>query len=596
MSHRRVLGVLTAGGAIALLAGSAFGQPDLEVQLGNITPGEVDYQSIQQAITNAVEGDEIWVYAPGPSIAEANGDAVYTEVINFGTKNLVVRGKNHMVRLIPTGLAAQAGVVEIVGGQTNATVFQSFIISTEGDIQGHGMYISGASPVIHNVEFTDLDAGAGAGIFIVGVLDAATEPHITYCDFYNCDATFNGGAVYVEDASPYFDGMWAEDCDALPGSGGLGGVLYIAKFNPHEPGDPPPPILSRNSWFFRNSADLGGAVFIEGDPLVEFRNSWINDNDARQGGGIYSRHVSPGSLDFVKTSIEYNVATEAGGGVALYTGGPTSFVSCRLDDNAAYNEDEPVETMGGAVMHSLPEGTGDPNGSCTIVNTQICDNNADVGSSVYAAHDAAYTRLMNTTIADGWSEDGRPTVYALDYLTVQNSIVYHNSPALWLEHAGTVPPGLYYSDLEGQADDPPNGVFSADPTFISLSRGDLRLHFASTCRDLGDNDRLPADWADLDNDGDLDEPIPYDRAGDQRINGLGDPPFIVDLGCYELGSEEPCSIADLAPEYGVHDLVDITAFIDAFMNGSSIGDLDDNGILDLNDVTAFIAVFLAGCP
>jgi len=70
--------------------------------------------------------------------------------------------------------------------------------------------------------------------------------------------------------------------------------------------------------------------------------------------------------------------------------------------------------------------------------------------------------------------------------------------------------------------------------------GDLRLQHGSPCIDAGDNAAVPADISDLDGDGDVTEPIPFDLAGMARFfddlltpdTGLGTPP-IVDMGAYE---------------------------------------------------------------
>ena len=50
---------------------------------------------------------------------------------------------------------------------------------------------------------------------------------------------------------------------------------------------------------------------------------------------------------------------------------------------------------------------------------------------------------------------------------------------------------------------------------------DLRLRGDSPCIDAGDNEMLPADTEDLDEDGDIDEPIPYDL--DENIRFDDDP-------------------------------------------------------------------------
>jgi len=70
--------------------------------------------------------------------------------------------------------------------------------------------------------------------------------------------------------------------------------------------------------------------------------------------------------------------------------------------------------------------------------------------------------------------------------------------------------------------------------------GDQRLLPSSPCIDAGDNTAVPADVFDLDGDGDVGEPLPFDLAGVPRFQddpdtpdtGNGTPP-IVDMGAYE---------------------------------------------------------------
>ena len=70
---------------------------------------------------------------------------------------------------------------------------------------------------------------------------------------------------------------------------------------------------------------------------------------------------------------------------------------------------------------------------------------------------------------------------------------------------------------------------------------DFRLASESPCIDAADNTAVPADLDDLDDDGDVDEPTPFDLDGNPRFvddpatddTGNGTPP-IVDMGAYEF--------------------------------------------------------------
>jgi hypothetical protein len=59
--------------------------------------------------------------------------------------------------------------------------------------------------------------------------------------------------------------------------------------------------------------------------------------------------------------------------------------------------------------------------------------------------------------------------------------------------------------------------------------------------------------------------------------------------------DDPCP-ADLVPPFGLLDLNDINAFVNAFVSGDPQADLDGSGLIDLTDVNIFVASFTAGCP
>ena len=71
--------------------------------------------------------------------------------------------------------------------------------------------------------------------------------------------------------------------------------------------------------------------------------------------------------------------------------------------------------------------------------------------------------------------------------------------------------------------------------------------------------------------------------------------FCFDDDCKPGGG--PCSLADLAPPFGILDIDDVNAFIAAFLGGLPLADIAPPfGVVDIDDVDAFIVAFLAGCP
>ena len=83
------------------------------------------------------------------------------------------------------------------------------------------------------------------------------------------------------------------------------------------------------------------------------------------------------------------------------------------------------------------------------------------------------------------------------------------------------------------------GNFGDDPLFVDPDGPDnrigteddrFRLKPGSPCINTGDNSAIPTDTCDLDDDGDPNEPIPFDlESGPRILNGT------VDLGAYESG-------------------------------------------------------------
>ncbi len=96
--------------------------------------------------------------------------------------------------------------------------------------------------------------------------------------------------------------------------------------------------------------------------------------------------------------------------------------------------------------------------------------------------------------------------------------------------------------------------------------------------------------------------------GPGDLNGDGFADFIVGaFGDDDYGSEcgsarvflsgfSPCNAADLVEPWGLLDLTDIVAFINGFVGGDPIADLDDNGVFDIADIDLFVQDFTAGCP
>ena len=120
---------------------------------------------------------------------------------------------------------------------------------------------------------------------------------------------------------------------------------------------------------------------------------------------------------------------------------------------------------------------------------------------------------------------------------------------------------------------------------------------ASPCIDSGANNARPADSLNLDDDGDADEPIPFDLDWNPRFvddpdtedTGHGDPP-IVDMGAYEFQVDD-CP-ADFDGDGDV-DTADLLFLLGAW--GTPDGDVDGDGDTDTADLLALLAAW-GECP
>ncbi|MCH8851681.1 MAG: hypothetical protein IID41_03405 [Planctomycetes bacterium] len=112
-------------------------------------------------------------------------------------------------------------------------------------------------------------------------------------------------------------------------------------------------------------------------------------------------------------------------------------------------------------------------------------------------------------------------------LTVTHSDAQGGPPAVHVDPLSTLNWGA------GNIDD--------DPLFVDPDNDDYHIPMGALVIDAGDNEAVPPDSADLDDDGDTDEPTPFDLDGNPRIvDGDGDEEADVDMGAYEFQTDLPC--------------------------------------------------------
>jgi len=276
------------------------------------------------------------------------------------------------------------------------------------------------------------------------------------------------------------------------------------------------------SWY----VGIGGGILCDNHSSPTITNCIIIGNSAGwDGGGMFNESSNPmiTSCTFSRNSAVGN----DGGAINNEESSSPTITNCTFNGNSAYD-------WGGAIRNVF---------SCnpTITNCTFSGNSADDGGAMFYYHECRPT-ITNCTFAGNSARNGNALACDSRYqlsasnLRLSNCILRNGGDEIWNNDGSTIT--ITYSDV--QSGWPGTGNINADPLFVGLGVGDLRLLPASPCIDAGDNTAVPPDTPDLDGDGDTTEPIPFDLAGHQRFVDQADVPDtgngttpIVDMGAYE---------------------------------------------------------------
>ncbi len=295
------------------------------------------------------------------------------------------------------------------------------------------------------------------------------------------------------------------------------------------------------------SASVGGGARIEagtlrGCTVIGCRS--IQDASWRQGwgGGVYAKGVNSLVTD---CRIESNTAYFRGGGVFLETGaqlrnshvvlnttlkvpdiahggGGVMIYGLGVAENCVIVSNKAPLTRGGGV--SLVDG------EARLVNSLVFANTANEGGGV-SCHNSSITKgfneLVNCTVVSNSSQGIYVSYNSGKALWCENSIIYNNTPGSFSINSYNDGPEIYVQytcalgvlNLSGKRITLGAGNFDANPMFVDLAGGNVRLKPASPCRDAGTNQLWMVGAKDLDGKPRLD-----------RMIGK------VDMGCYEFVS------------------------------------------------------------
>ncbi len=382
-----------------------------------------------------------------------------------------------------------------------------------------------------------------------------------------------------------------------------------------------------NSAFATGSDAAGGAAaLLTGDTLV-MRNCLFESNTASavidiEGGGL---NTNAGDVEIIATDFIANRSVDLGtegntaGAGAWVNSGTAQVRSCRFLGN------ECDRSIGGGLW--LSTSSQSPAGSGLVANSFFSGNSAGRGGGLGAF---ANLRVVNSTFvgnaATGLAAVARGGAMYADVLNdsyeepplIENTIMWGNTSTGGMTFASQYFSAYPASEINNSIIEGWDGPFGgsggfgnsgADPLLIDPDGDDdipgsaddsAAISMQSPAIDQGDNAFLPADDADEDNDADLLEPMPFDIAGQPRLHDdididgpNGQAGPQVDIGAFEFQGRS-CP-ADLDSN-GILDLADINAFIAAFLGQDAASDLDGNGLWDLRDINIFVTSFTGGCP
>ena len=228
------------------------------------------FKTIQEAITAANDGDEIWVKM---------GNYPLTSTINV----------NKAVAILAGFVGTETSSSERPGGATgvDGTGFdRCFYVTADALIDGFyihngyvaggngaGMYIDSLSPIVTNCFFESnfCDPGSGGGIYIYGSVNA---PTIDSCTFYNNHALDDAGGMGIWGVSPKVTNCLFSHNSGVYG----GGMSSLAGASPEV----------TNCFFSDNAASIyGGGIYNDSTSAATVTNCTFADNQAERGGGIY---------------------------------------------------------------------------------------------------------------------------------------------------------------------------------------------------------------------------------------------------------------------------------------------------------------------
>ena len=451
-----------------------------------------------------------------------------------------------------------AGVFSV--GPGSLSVADSIVADNRSDVTGGGIYSYQLGTLTISDSKFQTNWAKGGYNCGGGAVFSDVETTVTGCSFAG-NSSVSGGAIDLHESGM----LTVAGSTFSENSGQNGGAIY-SDYNSA--------VTVTDSIFVGNhTTESGGAI--HGIGALTVRNSTFSENSANSGGAIRA-----GSLTMTDSTVVGNTASRSGGGLAIL--GTTTIANCDLSQNRAmgtqandgfggaiYNFSGRLmltnstlsansANLGGAVWNDATATVVDSTitgnmairfgggifnsgyGLLTVTNSTVSTNLADSGGGIHCANLGCRATLNNAIVVGNLDISGLgPDVYRqFGTLSGSHNLIGDGSGQTALVNGEN-------GNLVGTPETPIDPLFIRPPSdggdgwgdnpdtpdideSLNDDYGDLRLRPDSPAVDAGNNDLLPADEFDVDGDGDITEPIPFDLAGNARVeNGT------VDMGAYE---------------------------------------------------------------
>ncbi len=325
-----------------------------------------------------------------------------------------------------------------------------------------------------------------------------------------------------------------------------GGGMYI---------DSGSPTLA-NCIFRRNLATAHGGGMHNGSGNPSLVGCTFSENVGKYGGGMSNREGASPTL--TNCTFRGNSGSYRSGG--MYNSGNSSptLISCAFTGNAAPvgagmdNNRSTATVINCTFVGNAAQGKGggmfNQDSCSTLINCTFSGNAAGSGGGIY--NQSSKTTVINCTLSGNTAAHDGGGIYYLRSTghTLTNCILWGNSDSGGTDWLAQIYDGTLvvdYSCIQAWRSSLGGiGNIGEAPLFVDADGADdvvgtddddLRLLPGSPCVDAAANESLPSDLADLDGDGDVTEPVPFDINGNPRI-WQGKLSLTVDMGAYEYGS------------------------------------------------------------